>query len=134
MDQRVEGLPGTVGQVMAVWTTKSSSSRPEETGTASRPSSQACKPDLVGFADDVADLDGGLRPCAGFLPCLAVVSVTGEWPADYDDQAGAGVDDRWFFDRSAMVRPRAGTRVPSTMSTVTLANHLRDRRASISPR
>ncbi len=35
------------------------------------------------------------------------------------------VENRWFFDRSAMVWSRVGTRVPSTMSTVALANRLR---------
>ncbi len=30
---------------------------------------------------------------AGLLPCLAVVAVPGERSADYDDQAGVGVDD-----------------------------------------
>lgn len=43
----------------------------------------------------VGDRDGaaycGLG--AGFLPCLAVVAVPGQRPANHDDQAGVGVDD-----------------------------------------
>ncbi len=43
----------------------------------------------VGDGKGVAD--GGLG--AGLLPCLAVVAVPGERPADHDDQAGVGIDD-----------------------------------------
>lgn len=39
-----------------------------------------------------------------------------------------------FFDRSATAWSRVGTRMPSTMSTVSLANRLRGWRASIGPR
>lgn len=46
----------------------------------------------VAVVGDRAGLADG-SPGAGLLPCLAVVAVPGERPADHDDQAGVGVDD-----------------------------------------
>jgi hypothetical protein len=43
------------------------------------------------------------------------------------------VEYRWLFERSAMLWSRVGTRMPSTMSTVSFANRLRGWSASNGP-
>ncbi|GGV67185.1 hypothetical protein GCM10010261_59980 [Streptomyces pilosus] len=48
--------------------------------------------DAEEVAQHKADIDA-LVGSAGYLPCLAVVAVAGQRPADGDDQAGVGVDD-----------------------------------------
>lgn len=57
----------------------------------------------------VGDREGLTEGClgAGFLPCLAVVAVPGERPADHDYQAGIGVDDNLVVGGVPVVlRPR----------------------------
>lgn len=91
----------------------------------------------AGDREGVADCGLG----AGLLPRLAVVAVPGQRPADHDDQPGVGVvDDLVVGGVPIVLRPlgqawsQVGTRVPSTMSTASLANRLRGRRANIGPR
>ena len=71
--------------------------------------------------------EGG--PGTGLLPGPAVVAVPGERSTDHDDAPGVGVDDDLVvggvpivLDCSATVWSRVGTRVPSTISTVSLRN------------
>lgn len=40
--------------------------------------------------------------CPGLLPCLAVVAVARQWPADYDDEPGVRVDDDLVVGRVAV--------------------------------
>ncbi|GGU54581.1 hypothetical protein GCM10010498_09900 [Streptomyces cavourensis] len=57
--------------------------------------------------------DGGLR--VGFLPCLAVVAVAGQWPADHHDEAGVGIDDDLVVGRIPIVLRLLGDSVvPAT--------------------
>ncbi|GAA3482082.1 hypothetical protein GCM10018966_066140 [Streptomyces yanii] len=46
---------------------------------------------VAAVSDHGCPADGGLR--AGQLPCLAVVAVAWQGPADGDDKPGVGVDD-----------------------------------------
>ncbi len=82
---------------------------------------------------------GGLG--AGGLPRLAVVAVAGQWPADGDDQSGVGVDDDLMVGGVSVVLRllgdavvTGGTKVPSTISTVSLRNRWRCCRTSAGAR
>lgn len=104
--------------------------------TAVRDDEAGARVAAVGNRDGVAH--GSLR--AGLLPRLTAVAVPCERPADHDDQAGVGVDDDLVVGGVPVVlRPLGdgvwvGTRGPSTMSTVPLANRLRGWSASRGPR
>lgn len=56
---------------------------------------------IAAVSDRECLADGG--PGAGLLPCLAVVAIAGERPADHDDQADVGVDDDLVIGRVPIV-------------------------------
>lgn len=64
---------------------------------------------VAAVGDDGGAADGVFR--AGELPCLAVVAVAGQGPADGDDEPGVGVDDDLMVGRVPVVLRLLGNTV-----------------------
>ena len=94
---------------------------------------------VAAVGDHRGRADGVLR--AGQFPCLAVVAVAGQWPADGDHESGVGIDDDLVVGGVPVVLRLLGDGViasgyqgPSTISTASLRNRLRCWSASAGPR